>query len=233
MAATPRPTDPWRKRLYLPHYQVQEAAKYAQIDTGTVRRWQKDAAGEQLIAPRDRRVALSYMQLIELAVVAALRKEGVKLNRIRDAREYFAKTLQSEFPFAEYKFKTDGRRLFNDYAQFVGPARGRGKLLRPDQEGQLAFELIIGRLKEFDYENRRRVIRWRVGGEKSAVVIDPRISFGAPIVKGVATSAIKGRWEAGETPEEIAADFGLRKSEVIDALIFEEVDRAQLRKWLN
>ena len=108
-------------------------------------------AGDAL-APRQRRVALSYMQLIELAVVAALRKAGVKLYRIRDAREYFAKTLQSEFPFAEYRFKTDGERLFNDYAEIVGPKQGRGKLLRPDQQGQLAFAPVIGRLKEFELE---------------------------------------------------------------------------------
>jgi uncharacterized protein (DUF433 family) len=232
MAADFRSEDAWRRRLVLPHYQVQEAAKYAKIDSGTVIRWQKGAAGDA-IAPRQRRVALSYMQLIELAVVAALRKEGVRLNRIRDAREYFAKTLQSEFPFAEYRFKTDGKGLFNDYAEIVGSKKGRGRLIRPDQGGQLAWETIIGRLKEFDYENKRRVIRWHVGGEKSPVVIDPRVSFGAPIVRGTPTWAIKGRWESGETPDEIADDFGLRKAEVIDALLFEDVDRDQLRKWLH
>ena len=192
MAAIIASQEPWRRRLLLPHYQVQEAARYARVDPGTVVRWQKGAGGAgDALAPRQRRVALSYMQLIELAVVAALRKAGVKLYRIRDAREYFAKTLQSEFPFAEYRFKTDGERLFNDYAEIVGPKQGRGKLLRPDQQGQLAFAPVIGRLKEFDYERPRRVIRWRVGGERSAVVIDPRVSFGAPVVRGVATWAIR------------------------------------------
>src|SRR5207249_4692428 len=74
MLATSPHENAWRRRLFLPHYQVQEAAKYADIDAGTVIRWQKSAMGEA-IAPRQRRVALSYMQLIELAVVAALRKE--------------------------------------------------------------------------------------------------------------------------------------------------------------
>jgi len=232
MVAALNSQEAWRRRLVLPHYQVQEAARYAQIDPDTVVRWQKGATGEA-IAQRRRRVALSYMQLIELAVVAALRKEGVPLYRIRDARQYFAKTLQSEFPFAEYRFKTDGRRLFNDYAEIVGPKKGRGKLIRPDQEGQLAFEPIIGRLKEFDYENRRRVIRWHVAGEKSPVMIDPRISFGAPIVKGIPTWTIKGRWESGETPDEIAQDFNIRKTDVLDALLFEGIERDELRKWLN
>ncbi len=232
MPAAARPQDAWRRRLYLPNYQVQEAARYAQIAPQTVVQWQKGNAGAAL-APREEREALSYMQLIEVAVVAALRKEGVSLKRIRDTREYLGRTLESEFPFAEYRFKTDGRRLFMDYAEIAGAKRGRGKLLRPDQQGQLAWEAVIGRLKEFDYERRGIVIRWHVAGPESAVVIDPRYSFGAPTVKGVPTWAVKGRWAAGEKPDEIAEDFGIREEEVVNALEFEGVDYDQLRKWLH
>jgi uncharacterized protein (DUF433 family) len=157
----------------------------------------------------------------------------VPLKRVRDAREYLERTLKSEFPFAEYRFKSDGRRLFMDFAEIAGPGKGRGKLLRPDQEGQLAWEAVIGRLKEFEYERNGIVIRWRVAGPKSAVAIDPRISFGAPMVKGIPTWAIKGRWDAGEDPTDIAADFSLRKAEVIDALLFEGIDGKRLRKWLH
>jgi uncharacterized protein (DUF433 family) len=233
MAAVAQSEDAWRRRIFLPTYQVQEAAKYAQIAPQTVVQWQKGAAGAAL-APREQRTALSYMQLIEVAVVAALRKEGVPLKRIRDTRQYLENTLKSEFPFAEYRFKTDGRRLFIAFAEIAGPKKGRGKLLRPDQQGQLAWDAVIGRLTEFDYEGASgRVIRWRVAGAASAVIIDPRVSFGAPMVKGIPTWAIKGRWEAGESPDDIAADFSLRKTEVVDALVFEGIEDARLRKWLN
>jgi uncharacterized protein (DUF433 family) len=221
--------DSWRRRLYLPNYPVQEAARYAKIAPQTVVHWQKGTA----LAARREREPLSYMQLIEVAVVAALRKEGVSLKRIRDAREYLSRTLRSEFPFAEYRFKTDGRRLFMDFAEVVGAKRGGGKLLRPDQQGQLAWKAVIGRLKEFDYERHGIVISWHVAGLDSAVVIDPRYSFGAPMVKGVPTWAVKGRWAAGEMPDEIADDFGLREEEVVDALSFEGIDHDQLRKWLH
>lgn len=232
MGAAEQSENAWRRRLVLPNYQVQEAARFAQIAPQTVVQWQKGAVGPAL-APRERRVALSYMQLIEVAVVAALRREGVPLRRIREAREYLQRALKSEFPFAEYRLKTDGHRLFMDFAEIAGPKKGRGKLLRPDQQGQLAWEAVIGRLKEFDYEGKRRVIRWHVGGPHSAVVIDPRVSFGAPMINGIPTWAIKGRWEVGETPEEIADDFGLRTAQVIDALSFEGIEDARLRKWLN
>jgi uncharacterized protein (DUF433 family) len=232
MASVAESEEAWRRRIFLPNYQVQEAARYAHVAPQTVVQWQKGAAGPAL-APREQRVALSYMQLIEVAIVAALRNSGVTLRRIRDAREYVQQTLKSEFPFAEYRFKTDGQRLFMDFAEIVGKRKGRGTLLRPDQGGQLAWEAVIGRLEEFEYERNRIVIRWHVAGPQSAVAIDPRVSFGAPMVKGIPTWAIKGRWEAGETPEEIADDFSLRKAEVVDALSFEGIDEARLRKWLN
>jgi uncharacterized protein (DUF433 family) len=226
------PEEAWRRRLSLPAYQVQEAARYAHVTPQTVRNWQKGATSPAL-APRELRKALTYMQLIEVAVVAALQQEGVRLRQIRDTREWLQQRFSSEFPFAEYRFKTDGKGLFMDYAQIAGQRQGKGKLIRPDMQGQLAWTAVIGRLKEFDYEKQHRVIRWRVGGPKSRIIIDPRVSFGAPMIKGAATWAIKGRWEAGETPEEIADDFSLRKEDVIDALTFEGIDDAQLRKWLN
>ena len=232
MPAAAAPEEAWRRRLYLPNYQVREAARYADIAPQTVVNWQKSAAGPAL-SPRQDRVRLSYMQLIEVAVVAALRKAGVTLRRIRDARGYLQQNLQSEYPFAEYRFKTDGRRLFMDYAQFVGARKGRGKLLRPDQEGQLAWTVVIGRLDEFEYEKDKIVIKWHVAGPKSRIIIDPRVSFGAPMVKGIPTWAIKGRWDAGEEPDEIASDFSLRNAEIIDALRFEGVDDGRLRKWLH
>lgn len=231
MAAAAPPRDAWRRRLFVPAYQVQEAARYARIAPQTVRQWQKETAGA--LAPRDARESLSYMQLIEVAVVAALRKAGVPLRRIREAREWLSRTLKSEFPFAQYKFKHDGRRLFIDFADIVGAKSGFGKLLRPDQQGQLAWEPIIGRLEEFDYERHDIVIRWHLAGPNSAVVIDPRVSFGSPMVNGVPTWTIKGRWAAGEPPDEIADDFGLRKEHVVDALSFEGIDNDKLQKWLH
>ena len=53
------------------------------------------------------------------------------------------------------------------------------------------------------------------------VVIDPRISFGAPAVKGIATWALSGREKAGESIADIAEDFGLTLEDVKAALTFE------------
>lgn len=113
--------EPWRRRLYLPAYPVGEAVRYAGVSPRTVAAWhQEDARGALSLTTRGRREELSYLQLIEVAVVAAFRKAGISLRRIREAREYVSKELKTEFPFAAYRFKTNGKRLLIDYRQVEG-----------------------------------------------------------------------------------------------------------------
>lgn len=216
--------EPWRRRLFLPNYNIAEAAHYAGISSRTVADWHRPGGRKAVtLSERKGRAALSYMQLIEVAVVAAIRKLGVSLQRIRDAREYVSKQLESEHPFAEYRFKSDGKRLWLDYEQVEGD-KGRGKLLGVDQGGQLAWDEIIGRrLREFEYESGGIAVRWHPRGRESPIVIDPRIAFGAPTVQSIPTWVVKGRWIAGESIGDIAADFGLTKLDVRKALQFEGV----------
>lgn len=169
-----RTNEPWRRRLYLPNYQIGEASRYAHISPQTVAAWHKVAAGQKAptLSGREKRAALSYMQLIEVAVVAAFRRAGISLRRIRDARDYVSKQLSADFPFARYQFKHDGKHLLLAYQQVEG-RRGRGKHLMADQGGQLEWDEIIGRLlKEFDYEHEDIVTRWHVAGRSSPIVID-------------------------------------------------------------
>ena len=209
--------QPWRRRLYLPAYQIGEAADYAQISPQTVVAWHQVEAA--LLREREKRAALSYMQLIEVAVVAAFRKANVPLKNIRRAREYAAKLLKSEFPFAEYSFKQNGKHIYLDFTQVN---LKENTVLEVDQEGQLTWESVIGRLNEFEYEDEL-ALRWHVAGRSSPIIIDPRISFGAPTIKGIATWAIAGRWNAGESDSDIAEDFGLEPGDVRMALDFEKV----------
>ena len=107
-----------------------------------------------------------------------------------------------------------------DFSDELG---GALKLLVANKGGQYVWREIIGnRFSEFEYE-RDLAVRWHVGGAKSGVIIDPRISFGAPSVRGVPTWALRGRHTAGETDEDIAKDFLIPLSDVRKALKFEGV----------
>lgn len=217
--------QPWRRRLVLPAYQIKEAADYAQISTQTVVAWHRIEAA--LLKEREQRAALSYMQLIEVAVVAAFRKAGVQMKNIRKARAWAAHELKSEFPFAEYKFKENARHLYLDSQQIDVK---ENTVVQADAEGQLGWASIIGRLNEFVYEDEGIVLQWHVAGKSSPIIIDPRISFGSPAIKGIATWILRGRYDAGESDSDIADDFGLEKNEVREALRFEGVGVAGRRK---
>lgn len=213
--------DPWIRRLLLPAYQVKDAARYATVTTQTVRNWQQEAkeAGAA-IASRKPRVSLSYLQLQELAIVSAMRAQGIELQKIRLARNYLSSRFGLEFPFSDRRVSNDGQDILMDLGDELGGALG---LLVANKGGQYVWREIIGsRFKEFEYE-RNLAVRWNVGGARSGVVIDPRISYGAPSVRGVPTWALRGRFTSGETVGDIAKDFLISSADVKKALKFEGV----------
>ena len=213
--------DPWIRRLVLPAYQVKDAARYATVTTQTVRNWQHDGnpAGAA-IASRKPRASLSYLQLQELAIVSAMRAQGIELQKIRLARNYLSSRFGLEFPFSDRRVSADGQDILMDFGDELG---GALNLLVANKGGQYVWREIIGnRFKEFEYE-RNLAVRWHVGGARSGVVIDPRISYGAPSVRGVPTWALRGRFASGETISDIAKDFRITSAEVKKALKFEGV----------
>lgn len=221
MGALQTPSEPWAKRLTIPNYPVGEAARYAQIKPATIRSWQKlRGAHAGAVGARDSGTPLSYLQLIEVAVVAACRKAGMSLKRIREAREFVGKQFGTDYPFAQYRFATDGKKLLLHHGS--GPT---GDVwLGANEGGQLAWDRIIGpSLKAFEYEYEL-AIRWHVAGHGSPVVIDPRVAFGAPNLHGLPTWLFKDRWQAGEPIQETASDLGIKVSDVRKALQFEGVD---------
>lgn len=213
----------WRRRLSVPSYGVGEAARYADISSQTVRNWQRLGNRPAPLGARERGKSLSYLQLIELAVVATARSAGVKLPAIRRAREFMVSKLSAEYPFAEYRFKTDGKRLWIDYAD---------ELLEVSGMGQLTWSKIIGRLHEFEYDEHAGLVNaWHVAGRASHVVIDPRIQFGKPSVRGIATWVIAARAETGQDRASIAKDFGVPKSVIAEALSFERQQHGSAKAW--
>jgi len=221
-----RPDEPWRRRLTLPAYQIAEAAEYAKISPQTVVAWHKIEA--HLLKQREQRAALSYLQLIEVAVVAAFRKAGVPMPRIRKARAWAAHELKTEHPFAVLRFKENAKHLYLDSQQVE--LKNEDTVVQADSGGQLEWQSIIGRLNEFEYEKGGIVLQWHVAGKGSPIIIDPRISFGAPTVKGIPTWVLRGRHDAGESDSDIAEDFGIKKEEVREALKFEGAIGAGRRK---
>src|SRR5205809_4281770 len=133
----------WRRRLYLPAYSVKEAAIYSNTKPYTVSYWHfRGGRLGPALPSRERRVPLSYLQLIEVAFVATFRRLGVPLQRIRKARDYFVKRFDVEYPFAELKLKTEGHHVLMDMLQ-IEPDGQLNRLIVGDKDGQLAWENLV------------------------------------------------------------------------------------------
>lgn len=223
-----RGNEPWRRRILLPTYTIADAARYIGASHQLVSSWfYRETQTGVTLPGKEHGEPLSYLQLIEVAVVSTFRKLGVHLERIRVARRYLAQRFNVEYPLTEYRFKTEGFHVLLDLSQFEHDEELR--LVVADKGGQLAWEdLMEDRLLEFDYEDGGIAIKWHPAGRQSLVVIDPRVAFGAPNVTGIPTWVLKGRYNAGETIADIIEDFQLEATAVRDAWQFEGIDTSQL-----
>ena len=212
--------EPWRRRLYFPCYQVKEVARYTHATPQTITRWHKLIA----FSKRPIKTEFSYLQLIEVAVVAKFRQAKLKLKDIQEAHDLLKILFKCEYPFATYKFKTDGKDLLIDSDKNNNLLREQ-TLINLNKKGQLEWgELINPLLKTFDYEGEELAVRWHVAGNNSEILIDPQISFGAPTISGTPTWVLGSRWNSGESVEDIAYDFDLKEDQIKEALLFEGIN---------
>lgn len=101
-----------------------------------------------------------------------------------------------------------------------------GRLIVADAYGQIAWQELVGeRFAQFDYAHGLALV-WHVAGRASPVVIDPRVAFGAPTVGGLPTWILKGRWNAGESLDDINEDFDIDKELIVHGLQFEGIELA-------
>jgi uncharacterized protein (DUF433 family) len=213
------------RRLRLPAYSISQTAELAQTRPQTVTRW---FVGDHPVfaTAKEPRAALSYLQLVEMAFASSFRSLGVSLQRIRRAHDYLASVFKVEYPFAQLELKTDGLHIIKELE--ASEERKSTGMILADRAGQEAWPpLISDRIAQFDYE-MNLAMRWHPRGRQHPVVVDPRISFGAPVLEstGIATWVLRERFEAGESLAEICDDFGVSRAKLKAALQFEGLQAA-------
>ena len=173
---------------------------------------------------------LSFVNMVEAHVLSAIRyHHGVSLSAARRAVEYLTRQFGSRHPLAEEQFQTDGVSLF---VQRLG-------LLNVSAPGQFAMpEILRALLRRIDRDEHGLAVRLYpfsrrplpVGAvpppalildeSPRVVVIDPRVGFGRPVLSGtgVTTLSIAERFDAGESIEELARDYGRSREEIEEAI---------------
>jgi uncharacterized protein (DUF433 family) len=165
---------------------------------------------------------MTFLDLAELLIVKGFRQHGVTLPTIRAAAETASAIFGVDHPLAFQRLKTDGRDIFPE----VEESEDHVGLVSLGRRGQKLFPQTVEEyLKELDYDLETGfAARWWPAGRSRQIVVDPRISFGAPHIAGtgVPTRAVHEPVAAGQDPGEVAAWFGLRIEQVKIAVSYEK-----------
>lgn len=213
-------------------YPLTEAARYVKLPAATLRAWtlgrrypttQGKSQFRPLIRPASSKPpVLSFSNLIEAHVLRALRIDhGVSVKALRQAVEFAEKKLGIERLLLRPELCSEAGQIFLDRY---------GQLIDLSASGQLAMRQVLhAHLKRVTWDDARVPIRLHpflvaeASSPEMPIAIDPRIAFGRPVIirRGITTAAIVARIDAGESVQDLAADYGLDVAEIDDAVVYE------------
>jgi uncharacterized protein (DUF433 family) len=223
-----------------PAYNASEASRILGLPASTLKAWCFGQSGHDnkgatrnfraVIRPADPKARLlSFANLCELHVLSAIRRQHkIPLPKVRSAVDYVRKELRTDRPLIGSEFKTNGIDLFVEYAS---------KLLNVSQQGQQAmrgeFQIALARIERDSRGTPVRLFPFsrtsaKTGNQPMSVVIDPRLSFGRPVIGSAAipTRVIVDRFDAGDSMNEMAEDYGVDEAEIEEAIRFERLRAA-------
>jgi uncharacterized protein (DUF433 family) len=218
-----------------PRYTLAQAAVYLDIPKTTVHHW---CLGHQVhlhngqvrdyrplidVAHYDpKKPSLSYFNLVELHVLSATRyRERIPLQRIREAVDYVAREFPSKHPLISRQFYHDGKDLFIRVLEHGEKER----TINASRRGQFAIREVVDLfLHRIEYgadgwPKRFFPVR-RNDAEHKFFAIQPNLAGGHPVIEGtgIRVSVILGRYQGGDSIEELAEDYGIDPSVVQKAI---------------
>lgn len=216
-------------------YSFSEAAKLTGIESGRLRRWlrghayrSKGAETRRISDPLwpspllgDDLDALSFGDLLEVRFVEAFRRHGVSLQTIRVAAQHARELFHTQYPFTNRRFQTDGRAVFAEAIRETGESE-----MMDLAKKQYVFEKVVRPSLysgiEFDADELAR--RWFPITNSKAIVLDPLIAFGKPIVTeaGVRTDILYEAFVVEQDKQVVARLYEVPIAAVEHAIRFEQ-----------
>ena len=218
---------------------MSEAARIVDVPASTFRMWARGRValpqegaqprGASIITsikvpPRAKLRSIPFVGLTEAMVLAAIRKSGVPMQRIRPALEELQRGLGIQYALASKRLYSDGAELLFDYSESHPDsqvARATRQLVVVRNNQCVFSDLIEEYLQRFEYARDGYVNLIRVPGyEQAEIIVDPYRSSGAPIFLrgGCRVKDVLNRYWAGETVQELTVEFGVPAAHVEDAI---------------
>lgn len=216
-------------------YSFPEAAKLTGIESSRLRRWlhgysyhPKGEDAKRTATPlwesalfKEELDALSFGDLLEVRFVDVFRKHGVSMSTIRVAAQHARELFNTDYPFTNRRFRTDGRAVFAEAIRETGDVEmiDLGKK-------QYVFEKVVrpSLYTGIEFGEDELAKRWFPVANSRAVVLDPQIAFGKPIVTdvGIRTDVLYESFMVEQDKHTVARIYEVPVSAVEQAVRFEQ-----------
>jgi uncharacterized protein (DUF433 family) len=226
-----------KTRFELPLYTIADAARIVDVPSSTLASWAKgylrrsvdraDVTGAPIVtwrpSGRAHEPSIPFVGLAEALVLAAVRRSGVPLQRVRPALAYLQREIGLEHALASRRLFTDGAEVLFDYGEASAErTRDDVRHLVVVRSGQRVFsDVVQDYLRRIEYADDGYARLIRVPGyQRAAVVADPERSFGVPIFErgGARIEDVLQRFWAGESLDDLTREFGVPADQLEDVL---------------
>lgn len=219
-----------KDRREIPAYNIAEAAHYLGVPASTLRSWFAGQPYERngvprmfkpVIHPADpHRLVISFSNLVEAYVLTSIRrKHRIPLPKVREGMAFLTRKFGTERPLLQEQFATNGVDLFVEKL---------GEIINISIGGQVEMASLIREyLKRIDRDPRGVPIRLfpfirstEPAQQPKAVVIDPNVAFGRPVVAGtgIPTAVLAEQFKAGDSPESLAREYSASPEVIFEAI---------------
>ncbi len=165
---------------------------------------------------------ISFRDLISMRLIAVLRLRGVTLREVREAEDWMRANLHIDWPFISRPLWTFASDVYIEFEHH---------LINASRFGQRAMDFIREWLStvELDmaFDENDLVESWT---PYTDIQIDPKVQLGEPCIGGtrIPTNTIRGKIQAGDSPEVVARLYDLTKTQIQHAIAWgERLDAAQ------
>lgn len=206
-------------------YTLSETARFTSGHINTIRSWFKQRTNTNtppvfLSDYRDSELEnrLSFHDLIDVLVAVKLRESRVPMKELRLVFDKLQDDLKTQHPFCHKGLYVHNRKVFVEMAKSLN-----SKLLVEALTDQSYIKsVMLPYLKKIDYDSTTHLAsRWNIS---EGIIIDPKIRFGTPIVKGagISTDVLSESYYAEKENADFVSElFGVTTKAVNDAVEFE------------